>query len=344
MTGIPGLLGDSAAMHEVADMVRAAIASDVTVLVEGETGTGKEVVARALAPRGRPFVAINCSALPDAMLDAELFGHRRGAFTGADRDRPGLLESAHGGVAFLDEIATTSPALQARLLRVLENAEIRAVGADRSRSVDVRIVAASNASLEAAAARGTFRADLFYRLSVLTITLPPLRARRSDIPLLVEHFLRALAARSGGQMVVLAPEALDRLIAYDFPGNVRELRNELARAATLARGLGRVALRHLSPRIRGSAPAGTGSWGVPSGGGAPGAAPRSPAQAMRDLERQLVAEALEAHGSNVTRTAAALGMSRFGLRKRMRRLGIVVQRSFGLTGGGVHCTSPSARL
>jgi two-component system response regulator HupR/HoxA len=322
-------------MVEVARLVRAAAAADVTVLLEGETGTGKEVVARAIAELGgrcgRPFVAINCSALTEAMLDAELFGHRRGAFTGAAGERPGLFAAAHGGTVFLDEIATTSPAFQARLLRVLENAEIRAVGADHCRPVDVRVVAASNVALEAVVARGEFRADLFYRLSVFPVQLPPLRARVGDIVMLAEHFVRELAGRARTTARALEPEALARLGAYDFPGNVRELRNEILRAVTLAHGCERIALGHLSARVRERA----GGRSLP----VPRVAP-APADAMRDLERRLVREALEGHDYNLTRAARALGITRFGLRKRMRRLGVVVRRSVGWAHGpsdSTHC-------
>jgi transcriptional regulator with GAF, ATPase, and Fis domain len=331
MAAIPGLIGESVPMRAVGALVRAAAASTVPVLIEGETGTGKELVARAVAalgPRRRaPFVALNCAALPESMLDTELFGHRRGAFTGADGDRRGLLESADGGTLFLDEICSTGPAFQARLLRVLENAEVRAVGCDRAREVDLRVVAASNQPLEQCVARGRFRADLFYRLSVFPVAMPPLRQRREDVPLLVAYFLGHL--RAGGRVTIrdVAPEALARLAAYDFPGNVRELKNEVTRAATLAAGGEWIEVGHLSERIR----AATAALSPPST--APACLHERRAAALADLERRMVCEALERHEYNLTRAARALQISRFGLRKRMRRLGVSVRRSLASAPG-----------
>jgi two-component system response regulator HupR/HoxA len=327
---IPEIVGTSPAMRQVCALVRAAAASEITVLVEGETGTGKELVARALADLGtrreRPFVAINCGALAESMLDAELFGHRHGAFTGAVGNRRGLLEAAQGGTLFLDEITSMSAAFQAKLLRVLENAEIRAVGSERVQRVDLRVVAASNQPLAASVAAGRFRADLFYRLRVFPIVLPPLRARREDVPLLIERFL---AARCGGRAAAaaVAPAALQCLLRYHYPGNVRELRNEIARAAILAAD-GRIEVAHLSEHVRGAA--GSMVEGHARDAGREGDADgldRRRRHALAEIDRRLIHEAIERHGYNLTRAAAALRLSRFGLRKRMHRLGVRVRRS-----------------
>lgn len=239
--GVPpsmGLVGDSAAMlgvrHRIARMANA----DATVLIAGESGTGKELVARALheqSPRrGRPFVAVNCAAIPEALLESELFGHRRGAFTDAKGDRLGLFEACEGGTLFLDEVGEMPTGLQAKLLRVLQEGEVRPLGAVAPVKVDVRVVAATNRRLETEIAQTRFRADLYYRLSVLRIELPPLRARREDIPALVTHFLGQLRTRTGRNIETPSLEVLRRLCTADWPGNVRELRNSLERAVVLS--------------------------------------------------------------------------------------------------------------
>ncbi|HEU5059742.1 MAG TPA: sigma 54-interacting transcriptional regulator, partial [Kofleriaceae bacterium] len=249
-----GLVGRSPAMVELLRTLDRVTDSTLPVVLFGESGTGKELVARALHQHGprrdRPFVAVNCGALPEPLLESELFGHVRGAFTGADRDRRGLFEIADGGTLFLDEIADTSLAMQTRLLRVLQEHEVRRVGDEKTRRVDVRIVAASNRDLEGLVGRGEFREDLYYRLNVVPIRVPPLRERVPDIPELCEHILARAAG--GGAPRTIARAALARLSAYPWPGNVRELENELARAAALADGAIEVA--HLSAQVAAAAP------------------------------------------------------------------------------------------
>jgi len=209
------------------------------VVIPGESGTGKELVARALNTEGNrakaSFVPVNCGAIPEELMESELFGHRRGAFTGAIADKPGLFQQADGGTLFLDEIGELSPNLQVKLLRVLQERKVKAVGADAEVEVDVRVIAATNRDLEAEVARGAFRADLYYRLHVIEVHIPPLRHRREDIPLLVEHFLRRFAAEHG-RTLQLSNEAQRRLEQYDFPGNVRELENLIERAVALSSG------------------------------------------------------------------------------------------------------------
>lgn len=231
-----GLIGRSPAMVKVYKLIAHAARSNATVLVTGESGTGKELTARAVhdfSPRReKPFLAVNCAGLTDTLLEAELFGHVKGAFTGATSEREGLFEAADGGTLFLDELASTSPAFQASLLRVLQSGEVRRVGATQTRHVDVRVIGASNADLRALAEEGKFRPDLFYRLSVLTIDLPPLRQRTGDIELLAQHFLRRL--NNGGVPLHLTRDALAVLLGHSFPGNVRELENALTRASALS--------------------------------------------------------------------------------------------------------------
>ena len=211
--------------------------SDSTVLITGESGTGKELVARAIhsnSPRAeRPFVAINCAAITETLLESELFGHERGAFTGAIAQKKGRLETADGGTVLLDEIGELSPALQAKLLRVLQEREFERVGGTRSIAVDFRLVAATNRDLEQAIAAGTFRRDLYYRLNVVSLAVPPLRERPEDIPLLANHFARRHAANMKRRVTGVSPEALACLMAYDWPGNVRELENAIERAVVL---------------------------------------------------------------------------------------------------------------
>jgi DNA-binding NtrC family response regulator len=231
-----GLVGKSPAMVGVYRLIARAARSDAPVLVMGESGTGKELVARAIhnfSPRERkPFVAVNCSGLTDTLLESELFGHTKGAFTGASGERSGLFESADGGTIFLDELASTSAGFQASLLRVLQSGEVRRVGSTQTRRVDVRVIGASNASLRDMAAAGQFRPDLFYRLSVIALELPPLRERGGDVDVLVAHFLRSAAA-DGNPTFRLTREVAAALRAYPFPGNVRELENAIRRALAL---------------------------------------------------------------------------------------------------------------
>jgi transcriptional regulator with GAF, ATPase, and Fis domain len=233
--GFDALVGRSRPIAELLSTLDRMTDVDYPVLIEGESGTGKELVARALHARGRraqgPFLPTNCGAMNETLLGSELFGHARGAFTGAERDRAGLFEAADGGTLFLDEIEAMSPAMQEALLRALESGEIRRVGENRARRVDVRVIGATNVALEVT----DFRRDLFYRIAVLRLTLPPLRARCQDIPLLAEHFLGRIAEELNRPRATLEPEALRRLMDYAWPGNVRELQNALRRAAALSR-------------------------------------------------------------------------------------------------------------
>jgi transcriptional regulator with PAS, ATPase and Fis domain len=311
-----GVIGHSPALREVLALVERARGSNATVLLSGETGSGKEVIARALHQAGprrtKPFVAVNCAAFPDSLLESELFGHVRGAFTGADRDKPGLFAEANGGTLFLDEIGETSASLQANLLRVLQEREVRPVGSARTRAVDVRVVAASNRCLRDAAARGLFREDLYYRLAVFPIAVPPLRARRDDILPLAEHFLARHGARDGKPGCHLSRPAAHLLLAYDWPGNVRQLENEMQRALALAEPGGLVTPMLLSDAVA--------SIALPI---AQGAQAGDTLRANLDrIETWLIRRALEQHGQRRTATARKLGITREGLYKKMKRLGI----------------------
>jgi transcriptional regulator with GAF, ATPase, and Fis domain/tRNA A37 threonylcarbamoyladenosine biosynthesis protein TsaE len=317
-----GLVGTSTAVRELLALVRRVARADVPVLVLGESGTGKELVARAIHAASRRasarFVAENCGAIPEPLLESELFGHVRGAFTGADRPRVGLFETADGGTLLLDEIGEMGPSMQARLLRVLQEGEVRPVGADRSRKVDVRVVAATHRDLEQRVREGAFREDLFYRLAVVTVRVPPLRERPEDVPLLVAHFV---AKHGEGRSLRVERAALDALCACPWPGNVRQLENELRRALVLAEDV--IRLDHLSPAIRGAesaGAAGVASAASDAAGGARAAGGTLRAQ-VDALERRLVRAALAEHRSQAA-AARALGVSRFGLQKMMRRLGV----------------------
>ena len=305
---MPEIVGVSPAIGAVRDAIRRVAQVPFAVLIEGESGVGKELVARAihrLSARGaRPFRALNCAAMAEELVEAELFGHAQGAYTGAASARAGLFEDADRGTLFLDEVSELSPRAQAKLLRVLQEGEVRRVGETSSRRVDVRILAASNRSLAAAAAAQTFRHDLLFRLDVLRIEVPPLRSRPEDIPVLCAHFWREAAERAGTS-ALLSSEAVGRLAAYAWPGNVRELQNVIAAAAVSAPRRGRVGVGHLPAQIR---------CGL-------GALPTLQ-QARAALERDLVRNALARAGGKPGRAAAELGVSRQGLAKLMRRLGL----------------------
>jgi len=232
---VRGLIGESAAMQEICDRIHRVAPTDATVLILGESGTGKELVARAIheqSPRSESsIVTVNCASIPESLIEAELFGHEKGAFTGADRPRPGLIEAASGSTLFLDEIGELTPAAQSRLLRVLQEGEIRRVGSHSTRKVDVRLLAATHRDLAAMVREGQFREDLYYRLNVMSIQLPPLRERKGDIPALARHLLKKVSERIKRPKLRLSPEALDRMLTYPWPGNVREMENALERAA-----------------------------------------------------------------------------------------------------------------
>ncbi len=306
------LLGVSAAIRELLDQIRRVAPTRSPVLVLGETGTGKELVARAVhagSPRAaRPFVAVNCGALPAALLESELFGHARGAFTGADRARRGLLEEAHEGTLFLDEIGDMPAELQVKLLRALETGEVRPLGSSGVRSVDVRIISATHRDLEAAIEAGEFRQDLYYRINTVSLYLPPLRRRRVDIPFLAQHFAETFGA-ANARRIVLDEAFIEAISRLDFPGNVRELRNNVERAIALAQPGERVGLEHLPPAPRRSTPPAK-----------PPPAGTTLREAVDELERELIASALARHAGNRTRPAAELGLSRLGLRKKLERL------------------------
>jgi transcriptional regulator with PAS, ATPase and Fis domain len=303
------MAGRSEPMRELLRLVDRVTGSDVPVLVIGESGTGKELVARAIHANGarsrRPFVTENCASVPETLLESTLFGHVRGAFTGASSTRAGLFDVADGGTLFLDEIGEMSLGMQAKLLRVLQDGEVRAVGSERARRVDVRVIGATHRDLEAMVAAGTFREDLFYRLNVITLRVPSLRERPEDIPLLFDHFARK---HGPGRAVKVTRAAMAKLIAFPWPGNVRQLENEVRRALVLADGA--IDLAELSADV---------VRGGPSAARGSGLHLRSRVDA---LESSLVQEALAKTRGNQTRAAQLLGLSRFGLQKMMKRLGV----------------------
>ena len=313
-----GVIGKSRAMQQVFQLMQRVIDSDTTVLLTGETGTGKEILARTIhreSPRQeKSFVAVNCGAMAEQLLESELFGHKKGAFTGAVSDRAGLFEAANGGVLFLDEIGETSPALQVRLLRAIQEGEVRRVGEEHDRTVDVRVLAATHRDLQGEVGAGNFREDLYYRLSVFPIHLPPLRERREDIPELVLAALRA-TGDDGDSPEGFTAAAMNALSAYDWPGNVRELQNEVERAQLLCGEEPRIDVTHLSEKIAGPGRVQTGGGGLTQRCG-------SIKAAIADLEREMIAAALGKHGGNRTRAAEDLGLSRWGLVQKIKALGI----------------------
>ena len=305
-------IGRTRGFAEVLDLAETVAPTDSTVLLTGESGTGKEVLARfihrlSLRADG-PFVSVNCGALPENLLESELFGHVKGSFTGAVRDKDGLLVSARGGTFFLDEIGEMSPALQVKLLRALQEREVVPVGSTRPVDIDVRFIAATNRDLEQEMRRGTFRSDLYYRLNVITMHLPPLRERGDDVPLLAEHFLRDLAGEDG-EPLVIQPEAMDRLKAYDWPGNVRELENALERAVVLA-GEGPITLEFLPQRI----------VEPPAESFVSERAQENPT--LEVMEKAYVLWVLQAEGGNKARAAEVLGIDPSTLYRKLNRYGV----------------------
>ena len=306
------IVGDSPAIRQMKALVRRIASTPVsTVLVRGASGTGKNLIAKAIHASsdraGGPFLTITCSALPETLLESELFGHERGAFTDAKHQRKGLLEQAGRGSVLLDEIGEVSPALQVKLLHFLEERTFRRVGGAEDLKVDARIIAATNRDLEAAVVEGTFREDLYYRLSVLPVNAPPLSAREGDIPLLVRHFMAGFNREFGKRVERVAPQALDRLEAYDWPGNVRELRNVVERAMLLADSAELAHELVLLPVRERQAP----RFELPAEG-----------LDLESLERDLVVQAVERTAGNLARAGRLLGMSRDQVRYRIAKFGL----------------------
>jgi DNA-binding NtrC family response regulator len=319
------LVGDSPALDQVRRLIARVAASEASVLVRGDTGTGKELVARAIHEgSGRaagPLVAVNCGALPEHLVESELFGHRRGAFTGADEHRAGLFEVADGGTLFLDEIGELPKQLQSRLLRVLESGEVRRVGDNQPITVDVRVVCATHRPLEEMVAAGDFREDLLFRINTFEIAIPPLRDRRADIPGLVRHFVRQARPQTPPQAEVAEPAVLDVLAAHHWPGNVRELANVVEHALVLCDGLP-LTVAHLPARLGALRPAV--SPPASAVAAAPGAAVRPAHQdrplSLRELEMQAILEGLERNGGNKPKTAEELGISLKTLYNKLHQL------------------------
>ena len=307
-----GIIGRTAGMLAVYKQIAYAVDSMAPVLIQGESGTGKELVARAIHVHGaraaRPFVAVNCGAITETLLESELFGHVRGAFTGAIADRKGVFEQAHSGTVFLDEIGDMPQAMQVKLLRVLQDGEVRPVGGNRAIHTDARVVAATNVDLDRSVADQRFRQDLYYRLSVIVINLPALRDRREDIPLLIEQFVRNASARTG-RPVTISPDAIAALMSYRWPGNVRELENTIERLVVFSRG--RIELPDLPPTVL--------------------AAPSFEERMFQDLptldelERRYLIHVIEAVGGNRSRAAEALGIDRRTLYRMAERLGVALK-------------------
>jgi len=311
------IVGRGPAMRRLFELLPQVAESSSTVLIEGASGTGKELFARAihnLSPRrNKHFVVVNCAALPDTLLESELFGHRAGAFTDAKRDKPGRFAIADGGTIFLDQVGDISPAMQARLLRVLQERIIEPLGSVEPTEVDVRVVAATNRNLARLVRTGKFREDLFYRIRVVHLNLPALRQRREDIPLLVDHLVAKFNRLQSKDIAGVSDEVLSRLMEHDYPGNVRELENIIEQAFVLCRG-GLIEPRHLPPELR---PAG------PRGAGQPGP------MTLRSMERHLIAEALRRHRGNRKKAARDLGIDTSTLYRKIKVLGTDVPNTDG---------------
>ncbi|CAH2030636.1 sigma-54-dependent transcriptional regulator [Trichlorobacter ammonificans] len=317
------IIGSSPAMRRVFERMQRIVKTDSTVLITGESGTGKELVASALhhnsRRKDRPFIAVNCGAIPESLMESELFGHVRGAFTGAVRDRIGKFEAANHGTIFLDEIGTMPLHLQSKLLRVLQEQEIERVGSTRGIKLDVRVISATNADLDEQVRLGGFREDLYYRLNVIPLHLPPLRERREDILPLVSHFLEKFRCLMGRQAIALSKQALDALERYQWPGNVRQLENVVERMVALADD-DNISLEDLPAEIleQVEAPRGICFELTPGGIDMPAA--------IEELERQLIARALELGGGVKARAAALLGVNRTTLVEKLKRLRSAEQR------------------
>jgi transcriptional regulator with GAF, ATPase, and Fis domain len=315
-TGEVQIIGDSRAMSELLRQLDKVVDTRVSVLIEGETGTGKELIASSVHYRSKRrdklFVAQNCAAFPENLLESELFGHKRGAFTGATDEKKGLFEIADGGTLFLDELGEMPLSLQAKLLRVLQEGEIRPIGATQAKQVNVRIVAATNRNLETEVKAGRFREDLYYRLKVFPIRVPPLRERRDDIAPLAQFFLARYTREMGKSIPGFAQETLEIMSAYDFPGNVRELENEVQRLVIQADDGSYLTPELLSPRVR----------QIESVLLSAGAAKGSLKEMVDQVERHILIEALREHGNNKTAAAKTLGITREGLHKKLKQLGV----------------------
>ncbi len=314
-----GIIGQSRVLRELFDVLETVATTTSTILVTGETGTGKELVARAIhhnSPRrDQRFVAINCSALPETLLEAELFGHVRGAFTGAVGPRVGRFEQAHKGTLFLDEIGTMSANLQAKLLRVLQEREFERVGESVPTRIDVRVIAATNSDLAKMVREGTFREDLFYRVNVIPVRLPPLRERREDIPLLVQHFCDRIGRDLDPprQGVSFSQQAVRQLMAYEWPGNVRQLENFVERAMTLSAGRQQIDVDMLPDEVRAASAVHAGFVTLPEEGFDLDAH-------IAGIERDLIDQSLERSGGNKRKAAAILGLKRTTLVEKLKRL------------------------
>ena len=317
---LASLLGKSPQMQKIFDLIGKIHSARTSVLITGESGTGKELVARALHTEGnradQPLVTVNCGAIPDALMESELFGHVKGSFTGAIADKPGMFQEASQGIIFLDEIGELSQALQVKLLRAVQERKVKAVGATEEVDIDARVIAATNRELEEEVANGAFRGDLYYRLNVIEIRLPPLRERREDIPLLIEHFLRRYRGERDIRIVGFGHEAMQKLQSYHYPGNVRELENIVERAVTLT-SEPRIGIEELPP-MRGST----------SLGSSDSAALEIPPEGIHldsvvhDFERSIVRRALEQSGGVRKKAAGILGISFRSLRYRLTKLGL----------------------
>ena len=307
-----GIVAKSVGMQQVVDLARRVAKVDATVLVAGESGAGKERIAQLVhdesARSSGPFIAINCGAISESLLESELFGHARGAFTGATSDRPGLFEAANHGTLLLDEIGEISPGMQVKLLRVLQEREVRRVGENKSRPVNVRVVAATNRDLSNEISEGNFRQDLYYRLKVVELHVPPLRERRSDILPLARVLLAEAAERMARDVSSLAPKAADQLLRYDWPGNVRELQNAMERATALTRS-SRVELEDLPEEVRGAFPTPVVS--------------NQEVKPLREIEKDYILAVLERSGGNQTHAAQQLGIGAATLYRRLKQYGLV---------------------
>jgi DNA-binding NtrC family response regulator len=309
------MIGKSSSMRVIADKIAKTAPSSGRVLITGENGTGKELVARAIHDQSRrakgPFVKLNCAAIPSELIESELFGHEKGAFTGATKDRRGKFEQADGGTLFLDEIGDMNPSAQAKVLRVLQEDELERVGGNETIKVDVRVIAATNKDLQAEIAAGRFREDLYYRLAVVPIEMPPLRARKDDVPALIEHFLAMTCARDDRRVKKMRPAAVTLMMQHDWPGNVRELKNVVERLVILTGDADELTDADVREALPGVRPVkGSYEKGVP----------------FKDLvaaaEREIILAALDAHEHHVSNTAKDLQLERSHLYKKMRALGI----------------------